>query len=161
PDAAGALREADPTSVGMDAGLPARLDGLLARAVADSAASGISLAVGRHGRLIYLRGEGTLAWGSDEPVTPTSLFDLASVTKVMGTTTAVMLLVQDGRLDLDAPVVRYLPDWADGDPRKRDVTVRDLLLHRAGLPPFRRWFLEMEGDEAYRRAVAAEPLERA
>jgi len=159
--ASGALREADPTSVGMDAGLPGRLDALLARAVSDSAASGVALAVGRHGRLVYLRGHGTLAWGSDQPVTPTSLFDLASVTKVVGTTTAVMLLVQEGRLNLDAPVVNYLPGWAEGDPRKRDVTVRDLLLHRAGLPPFRRWFVEHAGDAAYRRAVAAEPLERA
>jgi CubicO group peptidase (beta-lactamase class C family) len=71
-----------------------------------------------------------------------------------------MLLAQEGRIDLEERVVRYLPDWARGDPRKREVTVRDLLLHRAGLPPFRRWFVDLEGVEAYREAVADEPLER-
>ena len=158
PDAA--LREADPTAVGMDATMPVRLDSIMRAAVADSVASGAVLAVGRHGRLAYLRGFGELAYGTEQPVTPTTLFDLASVSKVVGTTTAVILLVQDGRLDLDAPVITYLPDWARGDPRKRDVTVRDLLLHQAGLVPFQRWFFDLEGAEAYRDAVADEPLER-
>ena len=158
PDAA--LREADPVAVGMDPAMPTRLDSIMRAAFADSVASGGVLAVGRHGRLTYLRAFGELAWGTGRPATPTSLFDLASVSKVVGTTTAVMLLVQDGLLDLDAPVVTYLPDWARGDPRKGDVTVRDLLLHRAGLVPFRRWFFEIEGEEAYRNAVADEPLER-
>ncbi|MEX2465280.1 MAG: glycoside hydrolase family 3 N-terminal domain-containing protein [Gemmatimonadota bacterium] len=155
-----ALREADPSAVGLAPGMPARLDSIVTVALADSAASGAVLAVGRHDRLVHLRGYGALAWGSDRPVTPTSVFDLASVSKVVGTTTAVMLLVQEGRLDLDAPVISYLPDWARGDVRKRDVTVRDLLVHRAGLTPFRRWFFEIEGVEAYRDAVADDPLER-
>lgn len=153
------LREASPTAVGMEPDVSTRLDAIVETALADSAASGAALAVGRHDRLVHLRSYGELAWGSGRPVTPTSLFDLASVSKVVGTTTAVMLLVQEDRLDLDAPVVSYLPDWARGDPRKRDVTVRDLLVHRAGLPPFRRWFFEIEGEEAYRAAVADEPLE--
>ncbi|MDZ7780655.1 MAG: glycoside hydrolase family 3 N-terminal domain-containing protein [Gemmatimonadota bacterium] len=152
-------REASPSAVGMEPDLSARLDAIVETALADSAASGAALAVGRHGRLVHLRGYGELAWGSGRPVTPTSLFDLASVSKVVGTTTAVMQLVQEDRLDLDAPVVSYLPEWARGDPRKRDVTVRDLLVHRAGLPPFRRWFFELEGEAAYRAAVADEPLE--
>ncbi len=107
-----------------------------------------------------LEAYGELAYGSGRPTRTTSIFDLASVSKVVGTTTAAMLLVQEGRLDLDAPVVRYLPWWAEGDPRKREVTVRHLLLHRTGLPPFRRWFFELEGTEAYKRAAALEPLER-
>ncbi|HSH75107.1 MAG TPA: serine hydrolase domain-containing protein, partial [Longimicrobiales bacterium] len=101
------------------------------------------------------------AFGSGRSVTPTSIFDLASLSKVVGTTTAAMLLVQEGRLDLDAPVVSYLPWWSRGDPRKEEVTVRQLLLHRSGLPAFRQWFFELEGIEAYKDAVADEPLESA
>jgi beta-N-acetylhexosaminidase len=150
---------AEPVGVGMsEAGL-ARVDSILRAAIADSAASAISVAIGRHGRLVMLEGYGELAYGSGRPTTPTSIFDLASLSKVVGTTTAVMLLVQDGSVDIDAPVVSYLPWWSRGDPRKERVTVRQLLLHRAGLPAFERWFLEIEGEQAYKDAVADEPLE--
>jgi len=69
----------------------------------------------------------------DEPraMTPGTVFDLASVTKVMATTFAVMLLVDDGRLDLEAPVQAYLPDFRGGG--KDDITLTHLLTHRAGL----------------------------
>jgi CubicO group peptidase (beta-lactamase class C family) len=150
-----------PVDVGMSAAALARVDSIILSGIADSAASGVALAVGRRGRLVALEGYGELAWGSGRPVTPTSIFDLASVSKVVGTTTAAMLLTQEGRLDLDAPVVSYLPWWSRGDARKADVTVRQLLLHRSGLPAFRQWFYQIEGIEAYRDAVADEPLEAA
>ncbi|MGD8289118.1 MAG: glycoside hydrolase family 3 N-terminal domain-containing protein, partial [Gemmatimonadota bacterium] len=152
---------ADPASVGMSAAGLARVDSIIRAAVADSAASAVAVAIGRHGRLVSLAGYGELAYGSGRPTTPTSIFDLASLTKVVGTTTAVMLLVQDGSLDLDAPVVTYLPWWSGGDSQKDQVTVRQLLLHRAGLPAFRTWFLDLEGEQAYKDAVADEPLETA
>jgi CubicO group peptidase (beta-lactamase class C family) len=66
--------------------------------------------------------------------------------------------VEEGRLELDAPVVRYLPWWDGGDPDKATVTVRQLLLHRAGLIPFRTFFYDMDGREAYQEAIAAEKL---
>lgn len=152
---------AAPAEVGMSAERLARVDSILRAAVADSVASGIALAVGRHGRLVLLAAYGELAYGSGRLATPTSIFDLASVSKVVGTSTALMLLVGEGRLDLDAPVVRYLPWWSRGDPRKADVSVRQLLLHRGGLPAFRPWFRDLSGVQAYRAAVAAEPLEAA
>ncbi|NIP60767.1 MAG: serine hydrolase, partial [Gemmatimonadetes bacterium] len=154
--------EADPGSGGMSTRELARLDTLILEAVRDSASPGAALAVARRGRLVRLRGYGRTDWAPDAPpATPTTLYDLASLTKVVGTTTAAMLLVDEGHLELDAPVVRYLPWWAGGDARKEEVTVRQLLLHRAGLPPFRRFFLEMEGRTAYRRAIGALSLEYA
>ena len=150
---------ADPAEVGMSAEGLARVDSIVRAAIADSAASAVSVAIGRHGRLVSVEAYGELAYGSGRPTTPTSLFDLASLSKVVGTTTATMLLVADGSLDLDAAVVSYLPWWSRGDPRKADVTVRELLLHRAGLAPFRTWFLDIEGQQAYKDAVADEPLE--
>ncbi|MDA0328610.1 MAG: serine hydrolase [Gemmatimonadetes bacterium] len=150
---------ADPGTVGMSATRLAAIDSIIRTAIADSAASGAAVAIGRRGRLVALRGYGELQYGTRRPVTPTSLFDLASVSKVVGTTTAAMMLVGDGLLDLDAPVVSYLPWWSAGDVRKNDVTVRHLLLHRTGLIPFRTWYFEMDGMEAYKAAAAAEPLE--
>jgi beta-glucosidase-like glycosyl hydrolase/CubicO group peptidase (beta-lactamase class C family) len=150
---------ADPASVGMSAAALARVDSIILAGVADSAFSGAAVAVGRHGRLVSLKGFGELQYGTRRPVTPTSIFDLASVSKVVGTTTAAMILVGEGSLDLDAPVVDYLPWWAAGDERKNRVTVRQLLTHRTGLIPFRTWYFEIEGMDAYKEAAANEALE--
>ena len=148
--------EVDPATVGMDADRLAELDALVVEALADSASPGAVLAIARHGRLVRLRGYGKLDWaGSAASADAGSLYDIASLTKVVGTTTAAMILVEEGRLDLDAPVVEYLPWWSRGDPTKENVTVRHLLLHRAGLPPFRRFYLDMEGRDAYRTAIGA------
>lgn len=149
---------ADPADAGMSREALARVDSMIEAALADSTASAVALAIGRHGRLVAMSGFGQLAYGSGRAATPTSLFDLASVSKVVGTTSAVMLLVADGRLDLDAPVVTYLPWWSRGDGRKEAVTVRQLLLHRGGLAAFRQWFFDLDGVEAYKSAVADEPL---
>ena len=149
---------ANPASVGMSAEGLARVDSIIEAALTDSAASGATLAIGRHGQLVSLKAFGELAYGSGQPVTTTSLWDMASVSKVVGTTTAAMMLVGDSLLDLDAPVVSYLPYWSRGDDRKNQVTVRQLLLHRTGLPPFRRWFFDIAGLDAYKAAVADEPL---
>ena len=154
--------EVDPAMVGMDPEALRAIDSLILAAIADSASPGAALAVGRKGKLVRLRGYGRLDWEEDAPrATPSSIWDMASVTKVSSTTMAAMILVESGRLDLDAPVVNYLPWWSSGDSRKETATVRHLLLHRAGLPPFRRFFLEMEGEEAFRRAIADLPLDYA
>ncbi|CAN5687286.1 glycoside hydrolase family 3 N-terminal domain-containing protein [soil metagenome] len=145
---------ADPTVVGMNpAGLQA-LDAYIEAAIADSVSPGVALAVGRGGSLVRLRGYGRLDWmDGSPPVTPSTIYDLASLTKVVGTTSAIMILADEGRLDLDAPVARYLPGWDRGDPRKSGVTVRDLLLHRGGLPPFRQYFLTHPDGVGVREAV--------
>ncbi len=153
-------REVEPGTVGMDGDALQTVDTLILRAIGEGATPGAALAVGRHGRVVRLRGYGRLDWDDGgAPVGPRSIYDVASVTKVVATTTAAMILVDDGRLDLDARVVDYLPWWDDGDPAKAAVTVRQLLIHRAGLPPFRRFYFELEGEAAYREAIGAEPLE--
>jgi len=147
--------EADPAAIGVSAERLAALDALIERAIADSTAPGVALAIGRSGGTVRLRGYGRLDWdAASPPVGPGSLYDLASLTKVVATTSAAMLLVNEGRLDLDARVVDYIPWWGRGDPTKEQVTIRHLLLHRAGLPPFRPFFLEMEGQTAFENAIA-------
>lgn len=164
PDGGGApapLEEVPGAELGMSDEALDRIDALVEAAIQEGATPGAALVVGRGDRVVRLRGYGRLGWEEGEPsVDPrTTLYDLASLTKVVGTTSAVMLLVDRGVLELDAPVVRYLPDWGRGDPRKGDVTIRHLLLHRSGLAPFRRWYTELRGKEAFVQAIQEEALE--
>ena len=153
------LTPADPKSVGMDPAGLARVDSIIEAAIADRAAPGAALAVGRHGRLVRLSAYGELDYRPGfATVTDSALFDLASLTKVVATTTAAMILVQDGLLELDAPVARYLPEW-DGAAGKEPVTVRNLLAHNAGLPPFKPFWRDTRGRGGYLRSIGALPLE--
>src|SRR5207237_8125827 len=92
---------------------------------------GAVLAVGRHGRLALLEAVGAYGVSARRPVQAGTTYDLASLTKVVGLTTACMVLVDEGKLALDAPVQRYVPEFAG--PMKDRVTIRHLLTHSAGL----------------------------
>jgi CubicO group peptidase (beta-lactamase class C family) len=96
--------------------------------------------IGRSDSLLYARGYGHFTWSNASPVpSPDSSFwDIASITKVVGTMSAVMRLVDAGRLDLDAPVRRYLPQFSGG--LKDRVTVRMLLDHTSGLRSYSPFF---------------------
>jgi CubicO group peptidase (beta-lactamase class C family) len=101
--------------------------------VGKKAFPGAVLAVGQHGRLLALKAFGRLDSAADaSPMPVDALFDLASLTKVVGTTTAAEILYDRGQLDLDAPVVRYLPEFG-GTPGHEAITVRQLLTHSSGL----------------------------
>jgi serine-type D-Ala-D-Ala carboxypeptidase len=103
--------------------------------VAKKAFPGAVLAVGQHGRLLALKAFGRIDSSADAPPMPVNaLFDLASLTKVIGTTTALAILYDRGLLDLDAPVVRYLPEFG-GTRGHEAITVRALLTHSSGLKP--------------------------
>lgn len=103
--------------------------------VAKKAFPGTVLAVGQHGSLLALKAFGRLDTSADAPPMPVNaLFDLASLTKVVGTTTAAELLYDRGQLDLDAPVIRYLPEFG-GTAGHDAITIRQLLTHSSGLKP--------------------------
>jgi serine-type D-Ala-D-Ala carboxypeptidase len=97
---------------------------------------GAAVVIGRGGYAVVSKGFGTLDWTPTSPrVSPdSSIYDLASLTKVVATTSAIMFLVDDGLIDVDAPVSRYLPAFGEGDPSKNAVTVSHLLTHYSGLP---------------------------
>jgi CubicO group peptidase (beta-lactamase class C family) len=94
---------------------------------------------------------------SPPPVTTGTMFDLASVTKVMGTTMGVMRLVDQGRVDLDAPVHRYLPDFRDV--HKDSITVRHLLSHSAGLVQWQPLYYHASNERAAYRVIRDMPLQ--
>jgi beta-N-acetylhexosaminidase len=126
------LRTVEPAAVGMSEEGLARADQAIREAIREGVFPGAALAVGRRGGLVRLRGYGTLSGGPREVDARETLYDIASLSKVAGTTAAVMGLVEDGKLRLDAPVRRYLPEFRGK--WKGDVTVRHLLTHTAGLP---------------------------
>lgn len=111
------------------------VDSAVASGVSQGVYPGAVIIVGRSTGIIHSRGFGHLAPGIASPVPnpDSTLFDLASLTKVVATTSAAMLLVDRGRLDLDAPVRRYLPDFRR--PEQRAITIRMLLNHTSGLRP--------------------------
>ena len=137
---------------------------LLDRAVASDAFPGGVLAVGLNDELaVYPFGRLTRE-AKAAAVSANTIYDMASLTKVIATTTSAMILEQQKRLELDAPVSRYLPEWAaaaktdpDASWRAR-VTVRMLLLHNSGLPAHRDFYKQAKGHDAVVALVAAEPL---
>jgi CubicO group peptidase (beta-lactamase class C family) len=147
-----------PGDVGMSAERLAVIDRVVANAIAAGGFPGAAVIVGRRGAIVWERGYGVLGGGSGAAVDPErTLYDLASLTKVVATSAAAMVLVDQGRLRLDDPVARYLPEFAGG-PKSR-VTVRHLLTHRSGLPAGRA-LPRAEPAEA-RRRVLGTPLEAA
>jgi len=103
-------------------------------AIAAGAAPGAVLAVSLGGRH-FEHAIGQLAVDDKRPPNGRTLYDMASLTKVVALTTLAMLAVEDHRLELDSTVVHYLPEFARGAGEKSRVTVRELLLHDSGLPP--------------------------
>jgi beta-glucosidase-like glycosyl hydrolase/CubicO group peptidase (beta-lactamase class C family) len=134
------------------------------RAVRDGAFPGGVLAVGHRGQLA-LRAFGKLSYDRGATaVAPDTLYDLASLTKVVVTTmlTAQLTEARSGAgIRLGAPIERYLPEWAAGPQPdwRRLVTVRHLLTHTSGLPPHRDYFLTAKDRRELLRKIFAEPLD--
>jgi len=141
--------------------VPARwapLAAYLEAAVQRHAFPGAVVAIGRREGLLFLHAVGRLDYEDRAPVTATTVYDLASLTKVVGLTTAAMMLVDEGKLDIAAPVTRYVPAFAPGGD---SVTVRHLLTHSSGLPAWRPFFQRVHSREDMFALVNAEPLEAA
>jgi CubicO group peptidase (beta-lactamase class C family) len=146
-----------PASVGMHRRVNATLDAVVTAGLIDGAAPGAALAVGRHGRIVHLRGYGRIdVAASAAAVTDSTRFDLASLTKVVETTTAAMILEQEGRLELDRPVRDYLPEL--DAPDKAAITVRRILAHSSGFIAGAPLWREARGNAEFLRRINARPL---
>ena len=114
--------------------LHSAVDAVIEQAIHDGNIPGAVLLVGHNGQVIYRKAYGNRALEPRrEPMTLDTIFDLASLTKVIATTTAVMQLVEQGKVRLNDPVAKYLPEFAQNG--KEDITVRQLLTHYSGLAP--------------------------
>lgn len=141
----------------MSEALPRQLDSIVAAAIADRASPGVAIAVGRYGRLVFQQGWGRQTWTpAAPPASDSTIYDMASLTKVVATTTAAMLMEEDGRLDIERPVVSYLPEF--NDPEKAPITVRMLLLHTSGMKQYQFLYREVRGRAQYLQRINAKPL---
>jgi beta-N-acetylhexosaminidase len=151
------LRAADGKSV---AKLQPAYD-VLTRAVADHAFPGAVLAVGYNGELT-VRAFGTQTYDANSPtISADTIYDAASLTKPVVTSTLFAMQTEAGRMGLDLPVARFIPEWNDGpnpDWRKA-VTVRNLLTHTSGLPAHKDYFLTLHSKREFIAAICKEPLE--
>lgn len=129
----------------------------LEEAVQRRAFPGAVVAVGRRDTVLYLRAFGHLDYEHHEPVTTRTVYDLASLTKVVGLTTAIMMLVENGRVDLDAPVRGYVQMF--GYAHDSTITVRDLLTHASGLPAWKPYYQRARNRDEVLDLAAHEPLE--
>jgi uncharacterized protein YbbC (DUF1343 family)/CubicO group peptidase (beta-lactamase class C family) len=134
------------------------VDAVIEQAIREGEVPGAVLLVGHNGSVIYRKAYGHRALEPRrEPMTLDTVFDLASLTKVIVTTTAVMQLVEQGKVRVTDPVAKYLPEFAQNG--KEDITVRELLTHYSGLEPDLDLKTPWEGKEtAYRMAFAEKPV---
>lgn len=133
---------------------------ILRSAIDERAFPGAAVAIAHQGKLIAHKGLGHFTYQAASPaITAETVYDLASVTKVIATTTACMILYDRGLFKLDQPLVELLPGFADNspeqnDPRRRQVTLRMLLAHSSGLPAYVKLFQTAHNkDELLKQAL--------
>jgi CubicO group peptidase (beta-lactamase class C family) len=138
-----------------------RVDAAIRAGIKRGLYPGAVVIIGRHNRILYQRGYGHFTWSrhSAVPSPSTTLWDLASVSKVVGTMAVALRLVDEGRLDLDAPVTQYFPAFGGGD--KDRVTVRMLLDHTSGLRPYIPFYRTAASREEAITELLADSLRRA
>ena len=146
---------------------------ILREAIAERAFPAASVAISHQDRLVALRAFGQFVYETDlgapllanfarsgnYDVTPATLFDLASLTKVVTTTVMAMILYERGLVELDAPVMGIIPEFrSSSDPRRDDVTFRMLLAHSSGLPAYEKLFLRARTRDELLRIAFTMPL---
>ncbi|HEX6042255.1 serine hydrolase [Longimicrobium sp.] len=146
------LRVVAPDSADMRGDTLDAIDRVIRQAIDDGVFSAAAVAVGRRGAIVKLRGYGRTGGAAVDP--RTTLFDIASLSKVVGTVPAAMVMVEDERIGLGAPLRRYIPQFrGDG---KADVTIRHLLTHTSGLPAGDWLYPLSSRDAALRRVIRSE-----
>lgn len=137
----------------------ARPFALLQIAIAERVFPAASVAITHKGRLVASKAFGRFTYDPNASETAVdSIFDLASVTKVLATASMAMILYELGLLDLDMPVVGLVPEFAADNPRNPEVSIRMLLAHSSGLPAYEKLFLEAKNRDQLLAAAFATQL---
>lgn len=153
----GRLAYTFPEAVGINPDTLKQIDSLANWAIAERATPGCQVLVARHGKVFFHKSYGYQTYDSLMPITNETMYDIASVTKVTATLQAIMLLEERGIIVLDEKVSTYLPELRNTD--KKDITVREVLLHRAGLRsyiPF--WQMTRSYDELSPEMYSLHPV---
>jgi len=140
------LRYDLPEYVGFNPDTLALLDSIIINAISDSAFPGAQLAIVKDGAIVVNKSYGRQTYDTNSPpIVNETMFDLASLTKVIATTSAIMKLYEEEKIHLDDLVINFIPEF--GNHGKENITVRNLLLHNGGLPPFKRLYLTCKSPE--------------
>lgn len=136
----------------------ANVDAIMEHSVADGNIPGGVVLIGHNGTVVYRKAFGSRSLEpTREPMTVDTIFDLASLTKCIATTTATMRLLEQGRIRLNDPVAAYLKDFAQNG--KQDITIRELMTHYSGLRPDLDLDTPWQGrDTAFRLAMKEKPV---
>jgi CubicO group peptidase (beta-lactamase class C family) len=131
---------------------------VLDEAIASRAFPGAAVAVTHRGETVALKSLGRFTYEPDSPrIEPTTIYDIASLTKVVATTMAAMILHDHGSFDLDAKVVDFFPEF-DTESGKKRVTLRMLLAHSSGLPAYEKLYERAKTRDELIRMAATTPL---
>ncbi len=130
----GRLAYTFPEAVGINADTLRQIDSLARWAIAEKATPGCQILAARNGKVFFYKSYGYQTYDSLIPITNETVYDIASVTKVAATVQAMMFLEERGTVALDEQVATYLPEMKATD--KKDMTVREVLMHRAGFRSF-------------------------
>ncbi len=141
----------------MAAAIQRSVENVLNRARADSAFPGAFAVIGTRSGILAEYGVGQLDWAPSPRPDAHTLWDLASLSKVVGLTTAMMQLVAQHRVDFNAPLQRYIPEWTG--PNKHLVTVRNLLTHTSGLPAFKAYDEITHDPDSLAKLMFSTPLD--
>ena len=150
------LRFGQPEEVGLDHNKLFEIDDIINEAIRDSVFPGAVVGVVKDGVLAYNRGYGYQDYTKTEAVRDTDVYDVASMTKVMATTASTMKLIDEEKLSLDDRISDFFPEFDTDD--KREITIRDILLHQTGLPPFRVYVDSIKSRDGIIEAIKNEPL---
>ena len=150
------VRFDEPETAGLKRDSLLKIDDIMNEAVFDSTFPGGVVAVVKDGVIAYRKAYGYHTYDKLEKVSENDIYDLASLTKILATTTSVMKLVDRGDLKLSDPVSKFFDEFKSG--QKQDITVRNLLLHNSGLPPFRVYIDSLKTEDEIIKAIKNEPL---
>lgn len=145
------LIHALPSTLGMDGEyIEQKVDSIMELGIREQAFPGAQLLVAKNDTVIFHKAYGYHTYDSIRAVTPRDLYDLASVTKILGPLPALMKLVEQGLLDLDVPFSNYWEPWRKIEDKK-DLTLREILSHQAGLIPYIAFQQKVVGKNGLKR----------
>ncbi len=155
------LRYDLPKYVGFNLDALALLDSIIINSISDSAFPGAQLSIVKDGSIVINKSYGRQTYDPNSPsIVNETMFDLASLTKVIATTSAIMRLYEEEKVHLDDLVVNFIPEFKNHG--KEKITIRNLLLHNGGLPPFKRLYLTCKSpkevlDSVYQTEIIYKP----
>ena len=152
------LRYSIPEEAGLDSGKLQKIDSIVIDAIEQKATPGAQVLVARRGIVVYHRAFGYHTYRQENPVKISDLYDIASVTKIVASVPAIMMLIEENKLDLDQTLGYYLPELAGTN--KHDLLIKDVLTHQARLQPWIPFYYDtfeslVPDEELFSRRVSA------